>query len=195
MLRASSNQDLCAPLDLGAAVLAQGVDRSPGEIGVGEDPLDALAVVEPVVVDSRAVVPVADVPAVVAPMFADAVLAVTGCPAKSGPDSRESPELQELPSSTLAIRVPKSTRRRSVGPATRAAELLGIPAQPVKRGVTRTGTGRWAGGGVGAGFAALGVAVTGSGVGVDAANDCPVISRVLPRNTAIAAENLALRDI
>ncbi|CUR53988.1 hypothetical protein NOCA2120021 [metagenome] len=45
-----SDQGLRASLGLGAAVLPQGVDRRSGQLGVGEDPLDALAVVEAVVV-------------------------------------------------------------------------------------------------------------------------------------------------
>src|SRR3954467_4907494 len=47
----SEAHGLRTPLDLGAAVLAQGVDGTARQVGVAEQPGDALAVVVPAVVE------------------------------------------------------------------------------------------------------------------------------------------------
>src|SRR5690606_12201919 len=49
----SEGDRLGATLDLRATVLAQRVDRAAGQVEVGEDPLDALAVVPAAVVEER----------------------------------------------------------------------------------------------------------------------------------------------
>ena len=75
----------------------------------------------------------------------DPLLAIASARAALTPEGLEPVELQALPRRAMAAAVvrtvPRRARRRTSDPVTRAAELLGIPAQPVKRGVTRTGTG------------------------------------------------------